>query len=156
MSIYIYIYIYIYICVCVCVCVCVVFAHIALLIKTVHLFYYLTIYVSKLPCGTHTKSNWKWIPKYADCGVRKRIQNCCLSVKHMQSSNYLLNGKSNSQYIIHIITTLSVVHWQGWKCEGEGIPFIFPWLVIHRHSDVKVPCSNLTTDKRAEYFSRNY
>jgi hypothetical protein len=33
------------------------------------LLYYLTIYVSKLPCRTHTKSNWKWILKYADCDV---------------------------------------------------------------------------------------
>jgi hypothetical protein len=48
---------------------CVVFAQIGLLIKIVHLLYYLTVYVSKLPCGTHTKSNWKWIPKYADCDV---------------------------------------------------------------------------------------
>jgi hypothetical protein len=46
--------------------VCVVFTQLGLLIKIVHLLYYLTKYVSKLPCGTHTKSNWKWIQKYAD------------------------------------------------------------------------------------------
>jgi hypothetical protein len=71
---------------------CVVFAQIDLLIKIVHLLYYLSAYISKLPCGTHTKSNWKWIPKYADCDVRKRMSNC-LSVKHTQSSNYLLTNK---------------------------------------------------------------
>jgi hypothetical protein len=72
---------------------CVVFAQIGLLIKIVHLLYYLTTFVSKLPCGTHTKSNWKWIPKYADCDVRKRMSNCYLSVKPSQSSNYLLTNK---------------------------------------------------------------
>jgi hypothetical protein len=72
---------------------CVVFAKIGLLIKIVHLLYYLSVYVSKLPCGIHTKSNWKWIPKCADCDVRKRMSNCCLSVKHTQSSNYLLKNK---------------------------------------------------------------
>jgi hypothetical protein len=53
----------------------VVFAQIGLLIKIVHLHYYLTRNVSKLPCETHTKSNWKWLPKYADCDVRKRMSN---------------------------------------------------------------------------------
>jgi hypothetical protein len=71
--------------------VCVVFIQICLLIKTVHVLYYLTIYVSKLPCGTHTKSNWKWVPKYADCD--RKMSNCCLSVKHMHSSNYLLMSR---------------------------------------------------------------
>jgi hypothetical protein len=73
--------------------VCVVFAQIGLFIKIVHLLYYLTHSVSKLPCETHTKSNWKWIPKFADCDVRNRMSNCCLSAKHSQSSNYLLTNK---------------------------------------------------------------
>jgi hypothetical protein len=46
-------------------------------------------YVSELMSGTYTKSNWKWIPKYADTYIRKIISNCCLSVKLMQSSNFL-------------------------------------------------------------------
>jgi hypothetical protein len=36
-----------------------------LLIKIVYL-YIIQLYVSELPCGTRTKSNWKWISKYAD------------------------------------------------------------------------------------------
>jgi hypothetical protein len=62
-----------------------------LLIKIVHL-YKIQLYVSKLPCGTHTKSNWKWISKYADRDNRKRMSNCCLSVKLTQSSNLLLTS----------------------------------------------------------------
>jgi hypothetical protein len=71
---------------------CVIFTQIGLLIKIVHLLHYLTMYVSKLPCVTHTKSNWKLIPKYADCDVRKRMSNCCESVKHTQSSNLFGDG----------------------------------------------------------------
>jgi hypothetical protein len=67
---------------------CVVFAQIGLPIKIVHLLYYLTHSVPKLPYGTHTKSNWKWLPKCADCDVWKRMSNCYLSAKHTQPSNY--------------------------------------------------------------------
>jgi hypothetical protein len=56
-----------------------------ILIKIMHL-YIIQLYVSKLPRGTYIKS--KWIPKYADCDIRKRMSNYCLSVKHTQSSNY--------------------------------------------------------------------
>jgi hypothetical protein len=59
-----------------------------LLIKIVHLCI-IQLYDSQLPCGTHTKSNWKWISKYADRDIRKRMSNCCLSVKLTQSSNLL-------------------------------------------------------------------
>lgn len=45
------------------------------IIDTVHL-YIIQLYVWKLPCGTHTKSNWKWMPKYVDCNVQKE---CLLS-----------------------------------------------------------------------------
>jgi hypothetical protein len=49
-----------------------------------------TAHVSKCPCVTHTKSNWKWIPKYVtvDCDVWKRMCNC-LDAKVMQFSNFL-------------------------------------------------------------------
>jgi hypothetical protein len=89
--------------------VCVAFAQIGLLITIVHLLYYLSVYVSKLPCGTHTKSNWKWILKFADCDARKIMSN---------------------------------------SAREAGIYFISPWLIVHRHSDLKVPCSNLTIGKR--------
>jgi hypothetical protein len=69
---------------------CIVFVQI--LIKIVHL-YIIQLYVSKLLCGTHIMSNWRWLPKYADHDIWKRISNCCLSVKLTQSSNLLL--KSN-------------------------------------------------------------
>jgi hypothetical protein len=65
----------------------VVFAQI--LIKIVHLYIIQLLYVSELPCGSYTKTNWKWIPNYADCVIRKRLSNCCLSVKHTQSTNLL-------------------------------------------------------------------
>jgi hypothetical protein len=127
---------------------CVVFAQMGLLFKIVFLLYYLSVYVSKLPCGTHTKSNWKWIPKYVDCDVRKRMYKCCFSVKHTQSSNYLLMKKWSSV----LSFTLSLYYlW----CIGEarnareaGIYFIFPWPIFYRHSDLKVLCLNLTTDKQ--------
>jgi hypothetical protein len=77
--------------------VCVAFARTGLLIKIVHLLYYLTIYVSKLPRGTHFKSSWKLIPKYADCDVQKRMSNCCLSVKYT-SLVAICQAKSNLQY----------------------------------------------------------
>jgi hypothetical protein len=75
-------------------CVCsfndyVVFAKI--LIKIEHL-YIIQLYVQKLPCGTHTKSNWKRISTYADRDIRKRVSNCCLSVKFTQCSNLLLTS----------------------------------------------------------------
>jgi hypothetical protein len=90
---------------------CVVFAQIGLLIKIVRLLYYLTAYVSKLPCGTHTNIKWKWIPKYANCDIRERISNCCLSVMRTQSSNYLLTFKKLIvSIIIHILTLLFVLH----------------------------------------------
>jgi hypothetical protein len=57
-------------------------------IEIVHL-YIIQLYVSKCLCGTHTKSNWKWISKYADSDIRKRMPNCCLSVKLTHSSNLL-------------------------------------------------------------------
>jgi hypothetical protein len=47
----------------------------------------------KFPCGTHIKSNWKLIPKYADCNIQKRMCNCCLSVKHTE----LLTTKGTRQ-----------------------------------------------------------
>jgi hypothetical protein len=28
------------------------------------------------------------------------------------------------------------------------ISFIFPLFIVHRHSDLKVPCSNLSVDER--------
>jgi hypothetical protein len=51
------------------------------------------VHVSKLLCGTHIKSNYKWILKYADSDIWKRMSNCCLSVKHRQSGNHLLTSK---------------------------------------------------------------
>jgi hypothetical protein len=63
-----------------------------LLVKIVHL-YIIQLYVSKLPCGTYTKSNWKWVSKYVDRDIRKRISNCCLSVKLTQSSNLLTSNR---------------------------------------------------------------
>jgi hypothetical protein len=84
----------------------VVYARIGLLIKIVHLLYS-TVYVSKLPCRTHTKSKWKWIPKYADCDIQKRMFNCRLSVKYTQSSNYFFNKqKVIISIIIHIVTII--------------------------------------------------
>jgi hypothetical protein len=79
----------------------------------------------------------------------KRMYNCCLSVKHTQSSNYLLTNKQQSSALS---LTLSLYYlW----CIGKdrsareaGISFIFPWLTVHCHFDLKVPCSNLTIDKR--------
>jgi hypothetical protein len=126
---------------------CVVFAQIGLLIKIVHLLYYLTIYVSKLPCGTHTKSKWKWILKYADCDIRKRMSNCYLSVKHMQSSSYLLMSKKNHQYChlyYHCIIYGALARLE---VRGKEV-FIFFLFIVHHHSDLKVPYSNLTIDKQ--------
>jgi hypothetical protein len=60
-----------------------------LLTKIAHL-YIIQLYVSKLPCQTHTKSKWKWISKYADRDIQKIMSNCYLSVKLTQSSNLLL------------------------------------------------------------------
>jgi hypothetical protein len=92
---------------------CFVFAQICVLTKNVHLLYYLTTYVSKLPCGTHTNSNWKWIPKYADCDVAKRMSNYCLSVKHTQSSNYLgfevLTAVSTKMAVFWVVAPCSLV-----------------------------------------------
>jgi hypothetical protein len=62
---------------------CVVFAKIFILNKIMHLLYYLSVYVSKLLCGTHTKRNWKWLPKYADCDVwKKNVIVVCLWSTH--------------------------------------------------------------------------
>jgi hypothetical protein len=86
-----------------CLNVCIVFAQIGILIKLVRVVYYLTVCVSKPPCETHTKSNWKWIPKYAECDIQKRMRNCYLSVKHTESSNYLLmSRKLIVSIIIHV------------------------------------------------------
>jgi hypothetical protein len=63
----------------------------AKLIKIVHL-YIIQLCVSKLPCGTHTKSNWKWISNYTDRDIQKRMSNRYLSVKLTQSSNLLLTS----------------------------------------------------------------
>jgi hypothetical protein len=52
--------------------------------------YSIQLYVSKPMFETHTQSNWKWIPKYADCNNKNWICNCCLSVKHMKSSTFSL------------------------------------------------------------------
>jgi hypothetical protein len=41
------------------------------LIKIVHL-YIIRPQISKFLCGTHTKSNWKWILKYADRDIQKK------------------------------------------------------------------------------------
>jgi hypothetical protein len=63
-------------------------------------------------CGSDTKSNWKWILKYVVCDIRKRICNCCLSVKHTQSNIFLLMNKGNCQYYhSHEHCVLFVLHW---------------------------------------------
>jgi hypothetical protein len=69
---------------------------------------------SKFPCVTHTKSNWKWIPKYVSCDIRKRGCNCCSSTKHTQSSNFLLldcflealDEVASSQYYVRSLESM--------------------------------------------------
>jgi hypothetical protein len=119
------------------------FAFAQILIQTVQL-YIIQLYVSKFLGGTHTKNKWK----YVDCVTRNRTCDCCLSVKHTQSSNLSLTSKMQSS--LSFILSLWYLY-----CIGEtrsareaGISFIFPWFLVHLHSNLKVPCSNLTVDKQ--------
>lgn len=77
--------------------------------KIVHL-YVIQVYISELPCLTHTRSSWKWIPKYADCDIQKRM--CNFSLQSTCSPLTFFNEQKLAiSIIIHIITILFMLNW---------------------------------------------
>jgi hypothetical protein len=93
------------------------------------------------PCGTHTKSYWKWTPKYADCGIPKRMSNCYLSVKHTQSSNFLLTYSHYHCIIFAALARLEVREKQVFTLFFRDLLFI----------DIRARVSYLCSDGQAEW-----
>lgn len=122
-----------------------------------HWNYALVVYkytFSKTSVCTQTKSNWKWLSKYADSNIPKRISNCCLSVTTcspitMCWANVIISIN------IHMITILYGTMLRP-EVPGNQVAFVFPWDISHSPFDVKVPCSNLTTDKVIYYQKSSY
>jgi hypothetical protein len=86
--------------------------------------------------------------KYADCYIRNTTCTC-LFVEQTHSSNPSVNEqKIIINIIIHIITTLFALNWQGRSASEASISFIFLWFFVHWHSDLKVPRLNLFVESQ--------
>jgi hypothetical protein len=93
--------------------------------------YIIQLYISKYLCGSHTKSIWKWILKYADCDIPKRMSSCCLRMKHTQSSNFLFRNKKSSALSLTLSPYDSC-------CIGEAGSGSSILLFFRRYSDLTV------------------
>jgi hypothetical protein len=75
------------------------------------------LYVSHLPCGTGTKSNWKRMLKYADCDTWNEDLQLLFVCKAIHSPVTLLTTK---KYFCNIIYTITVLFPLQQQDEGSG------------------------------------
>jgi hypothetical protein len=80
----------------------------------------------------------------------KRMCNCCLSVKHTQTSNFSQQAKSNRQYYHSHYLCIICAALTRLEVKGKQTFFFF----VHLLSNLRVPCSYLTVVKQF-YLQKN-
>jgi hypothetical protein len=128
----------------------VVFAEV--LIKIVH-FYIIQLYVSKSVWNSY-QEQFEMDTEICRTLYSKENIELFLCVKHTQSVTFCKRSTGNSQYYYSHYYFYACRIGEARSAREAGISFIFPWCVVHWHSDFKFPCSNLTVVKQF-YFRKN-